>query len=207
MSSSNRSAALIALVVSALALPVVRATTQAQAKPRGGSASSASLDVVRAALDKYKDPIVAIRDGYFSTLACLDFPSPSQEKGAMSYKPGGMGVHFLNMGAVGPKLDSLKPQVLLYEVVGNKLKLAGAEWFMPTEISKTAPMVLGHKLEGPMEGHEPVLPAALHHWDLHVWLWKENANGMFHSTNAGIKCPDTGFGYSIHDKPPKMIMP
>jgi hypothetical protein len=206
MSRSPRIAALVTLTAGALALPMVRSTAQAPPKQRG-TAANASLDVVRAALDKYKDPIVAIRDGYFSTLACIDFPNGGHEKGAMNYKAGGMGVHFLNMAMVGPKLDSLKPQVLLYEVVGDKLKLAGAEWFAPTDIAKTAPTVLGHKLEGPMEGHEPVLPAALHHWDLHVWLWKDNANGMFDPTNASIKCPTTGYGYSFSDKPPKMVMP
>jgi hypothetical protein len=38
---------------------------------------------VRDALAKYADPVVAIRDGYFSTLGCVVYPN------------GGMGVHFL----------------------------------------------------------------------------------------------------------------
>ena len=93
----------------------------------------------------------------------------------MEYKPGAMGVHFINMALVGPKLDSTKPQVLLYEPVGDKLVLAGAEWFVPTDLAKTAPTILGHQLMGPMEGHAPIMPAELHHWDLHVWLWKDES--------------------------------
>jgi hypothetical protein len=46
-----------------------------------------------------------------------------------------------------------------------------------------------------MAGHEPVLPEALHHWDLHVWLWKSNPSGLFSSTNPTVKCPKTGYSF------------
>ncbi|HMA25247.1 MAG TPA: hypothetical protein VKP00_14660, partial [Gemmatimonadaceae bacterium] len=137
----------------------------------------------------------------------VDFPAGGTEHGSMEYKPGAMGVHFINMGLVGPKLDSTKPQVLLYEIVGDKLVLTGAEWFVPTELAKTPPTVLGHKLMGPMEGHAPIMPAELHHWDLHVWLWKNNPNGMFSPTNSAVKCPKTGYAYTFADAPPKMVKP
>ena len=181
----------------------------AQAKPQGSTAdNAAALNAVKAALDKYKDPIVAVREGYLSTLGCVDFPAGGMEHGSMEYKPGAMGVHFINMALVGPKLDSTKPQVLLYEPVGDKLVLTGAEWFVPTELAKTTPTILGHQLMGPMEGHAPVMPAELHHWDLHVWLWKTNPNGMFSATNSAVKCPKTGYGYTFAENaPPKMVKP
>ena len=100
-----------------------------------------------------------------------------------------MGVHFLNMGNVGPTLDPQKPQVLIYEPVGDKLVLAAAEWFMPEQVAGgTAPTIFGQTLYGPMDGHEPIMPAALRHYDLHVWLWKDNPQGVFESTNAAVKC-------------------
>ena len=180
----------------------------AQVKQQGasGAPSAAALAAVRAALDKYKDPIAAVRDGYYSSVGCVDFPGGGSEKGAMEYKPGAMGVHFINMGLVGPKLDSTKPQVLLYEPVGDKLVLAGAEWFVPTQLAKTPPTMLGHQLMGPMEGHAPIMPAELHHWDLHVWLYKNNPNGMFSPTNSTVKCP-AGHPYTFADAPPKMVKP
>lgn len=46
---------------------------RAQAAP-ARTTSDPDLDRVRAALEKYRDPIVAVHDGYFSTLACIDFP-------------------------------------------------------------------------------------------------------------------------------------
>ena len=164
-----------------------------------------NLAAVRAALDKYKDPVAAVRDGYFSTLGCVDYPKGGGGMGQMPYKPGGMGVHFLNPALIGQKLDSLKPQVLLYEPVGNKLELTAAEWFVPTAVSKEAPMIFGTKLDGPMEGHAPVLPVELYHWDLHVWLWKINPNGLMHSTNSTIKCPDGP--YAFHEQAVKLVKP
>jgi hypothetical protein len=163
----------------------------------------ANLAATRAALDKYQDPIAAVRDGYFSTLGCIDYPKGGGGEGLMPYKPGGMGVHFLNPALIGPTLDSLKPQVLIYEPVGDHLKLVAAEWFMPTAISKETPVIFGTKLDGPMEGHAPVLPAELHHWDLHVWLWKANPNGLMHSTNSTVKCPDGP--YTFHETATKMV--
>ena len=197
----------VAAVVAAFAT-AVPAVVGAQAKQQGSAVTNVqAITAVRKALDKYKDPVVAVRDGYYSTLGCVDFPTGGSEHGAMDYKPGAMGVHFINMAYVSPKLDSTKPQVLLYEPVGDKLQLVGAEWFVPTEVSKTPPTVLGHQLMGPMEGHAPIMPAELHHWDLHVWLFKDNPYGMFAPTNSSVKCPKTGYGYSFADAPPKMVKP
>jgi len=163
----------------------------------------ANLVATRAALDKYQDPLVAIRDGYLSTLGCVDFPKGGSGMGEMAYKPGAMGIHFVNMGLIGPKLDSLKPQVLMYEPMGDRLQLVAAGWFVPTAVSPEAPTIFGTKLDGPMEGHAPILPAELHHWDLHVWLWKANPNGLMHSTNPTVKCPPGP--YSFHEMATKMV--
>ena len=151
-------------------------------------ALSPELLATRAALDKYNDPLVAVRDGYFSTVACIDFPHGAVD-GPIEYPPGAMGVHFLNTANIGPKLDPAKPQVLIYEPVGGKLKLVAAEWFMPVAVAgDKAPSILGQTLSGPMAGHEPIMPAELRHYDLHVWLWKNNPKGVFTSTNAAVKC-------------------
>ncbi|MEP6549835.1 MAG: hypothetical protein ABJB95_01560, partial [Gemmatimonadales bacterium] len=145
---------------------------------------------------KYSDPFAAIKDGYFSTLACIDFPTGATD-GNVTYPPGAMGIHFLNPANIGPKLDPTKPQVLIYEPVGNKLVLAGAEWFVPVAAAGVVvPAIFGQTLAGPMDGHEPIMPATLRHYDLHVWLWKNNPRGMFTSTNAALKCTP-GSPYTI----------
>lgn len=192
--------------VTAVFLSLFPAVGSAQMKNPGPGLTPA-LAATRAALDKYKDPMQAVRDGYFSTVACIEFRSDAAGHDHMDYKPGAMGVHFLNPATIGPSLDSLKPQVLMYEPVGDKLVLVGAEWFVPVAVSKTAPTLFGQTLMGPMEGHQPIMPAGLHHWDLHVWLWKDNPNGVFSPTNSNVKCPKTGYGYSFDDAPPKMVQP
>src|SRR3990170_3312727 len=54
--------------------------------------AAAMLDSVRAALRKYQDPVVAIHDGYLSTLGCVEIRQPGGP-GQAAYQPGGMGVH------------------------------------------------------------------------------------------------------------------
>lgn len=182
----NRSHAAAVLLAPAAFVGASPSTTHAQAA--AVSKLSPDLQAAKAALAKYSDPLVAVRDGYFSTLACIDFPKGAKD-GPIEYPPGAMGVHFLNPANIGPVLDPAKPQVLIYEQVGSKLVLTAAEWFMPVEAAGgKAPSIFGQTLYGPMDGHEPIMPASLRHYDLHVWLWKRNPRGIFTSTNAAVKC-------------------
>jgi hypothetical protein len=50
-----------------------------------------------------------------------------------------------------------------------------------------------------MEGHEPLMPRELHHYDLHVWLFKENPAGLFHWTNPAVGC--AGHAYALMEQP------
>jgi len=183
---------MLAVVASLFTIPAHSALAQ----PSATSSPTADLAAAKAALSKYADPFVAIKDGYFSTLACIDFPTGAMD-GTIEYPPGAMGVHFLNAANIGPNLDPTKPQVLIYEPVGNKLVLAGAEWFVPVQVAgSTPPSIFGQTLAGPMDGHEPIMPSTLRHYDLHVWFWKDNPKGMFTSTNASLKCTP-GSPYTI----------
>jgi hypothetical protein len=163
---------------------------------------SPELQRVRAGLERYQDPLVAVREGYFSTVACVEFRKGGE--GTVEYAPGGMGVHFLNLQLLGPALDPAKPQVLIYEPVGDRLRLAAAEWFVPTDVAGgKRPTIFGQELQGPMEGHEPLQPKGLHHYDLHVWLWKHNPAGVYAPTNAAVKCPKGTYSFTEHA--PKLV--
>lgn len=178
------------------------AVAQSDGYSAGPTELSPELQHVRAGLEKYQDPVVAIRDGYFSTLACVEYVKGGA--GSIHYTPGGMGVHFLNLQLIDQKLDPAKPQVLIYEPVGDRLRLAAAEWFVPTEVAGTAhPAIFGQELQGPMEGHVPLQPVGLHHYDLHVWLWKVNPAGVFSPTNPAVKCPKGS--YSFTERAPKLV--
>jgi hypothetical protein len=180
---------IVLMVSTAVLFSATAAVAHAQGTPVKGL--TPELQAARAGLEKYKDPIAAVRDGYFSTVACIDFPQGATD-GTIVYPPGAMGVHLLNTANIGPNLDPAKPQILLYEQVGDKLVLTGAEWFMPVAVAGgTAPQIFGQTLKGPMDGHAPIMPPTLRHYDLHVWLWKNNPRGIFTSTNSAVKCART----------------
>lgn len=162
----------------------------------------AELEQVRSALEKYQDPIMAVHDGYLSTVGCVEYAAGSA--GRAPYPAGGMGVHFLNTALIGPQLDPLRPQVLVYEPDGDKLRLVAAEWFVPLATGiKERPNLFGQSFLGPMEGHHPLMPLGVHHYDLHVWLFKANPAGIFSPTHPDLKCPR--IGYSFAGQPPKLV--
>jgi hypothetical protein len=155
--------------------------------------AKAQLDELKAAMEPFKDPIFAVRSGYFSTLGCVYYAS------------GAMGVHFLNPALLGPEVDPLKPQLLVYEPDGDKLKLVAVEWLVPLATGvKERPVLFGRPFDGPMEGHEPLLPKELHHYDLHAWLFKDNPEGMFHPVNPEVTC-EGKHGYALLEEPPKDV--
>lgn len=193
----GRGIPIIAAAVTLWICPCSSASAQGEKQVAIPAALSPDLDAARAALEKYQDPVLAVHDGYFSTVACVEYTKGGE--GRMDYVPGGMGVHFINLQAIGPTLDPAKPQVLLYEPVGDKLRLVAAEWFVPTNVAgATRPSIFGHELQGPMEGHEPLQPKGLHHYDLHVWFWKNNPAGMFSPTNPALKCPKGSYSFTEH---------
>ncbi len=186
------------VIVAALASGPLTSFARAQTKP-----AEPDLSSVRAALKKYEDPYVAVHDGYFSTVGCVEI-AKAGAVGHMQYKPGAMGVHFLNPATIGPVPDPAKPQVLLYEPDGQKLRLVGAEWFVPLATGvKSRPKLWGHPFDGPMMGHPPLLPMELSHYDLHVWLYKPNPLGTFAPTNPAVKC--AGYVYNVVEEAPMLV--
>jgi len=170
----------------------------------GGPALPPELEQVRAALEKYHDPYVAVRDGYFSTIGCIHYPQPTSGAGRVPYPAGGMGIHFGNLQLIGPVPDPMRPPILIYEPDGDKLRLVAAEWLIPLATGiQEQPTLFGQPFDGPMEGHEPLMPREAHHYDLHVWLWKENPHGLFSPTHPGVKCE--GYGYALAEEAPHLV--
>ena len=164
-------------------------------------ASAADIDAMRQALAKYKDPYVAVRDLYLSTVGCVHYDGMKME-GHMDYPKGGMGIHFVNLTLQGPP-DFEKPNVLIYEPVGGKLELVAAEWLVPLAAVKERPNLFGVPFQGPMEGHEPLIPQGFHHYDLHAWLFKDNPLGMFAPTNPDVSCED--YDFNLMEMPTKLV--
>ncbi len=164
--------------------------------------STAQIEAMRQGLAKYQDPYVAVRDLYLSTVGCVHYDGSTME-GHLNYAKGTMGVHFVNLTIQGPP-DPMKPNVLIYEPVGKELKLVAAEWLVPlTPDTKERPNLMGQPFQGPMEGHEPLIPQGFLHYDLHAWLFKDNPLGMFSPTNPDVSCEDSDF--SLMEMPTKLV--
>lgn len=170
------------LIRIAVALGVLGAAAVAITAVAGaGSSVNADLAKLRAATAKYHSLARAQADGYsIANEPCVASPD------------GTMGVHAVNGPLIGdPAIDPLRPEVLIYAPGPNgKLRLVGVEYFKVDADQNLAtdddrPSVFGMPFDGPMEGHNPFMPR---HYDLHVWVWHHNPNGMFSMWNPKVSC-------------------
>jgi hypothetical protein len=129
---------------------------------------------VRTATEKYKDPAVAIADGYVP-MPCVSGPGS-----------GAMGIHFAKQAHFEDGVvDVAKPEALMYEPQADgSLELLGVEF-----IIFTGPTVLmGHLFHfvgAPNRyGLDPF-------YELHVWAWRPNPSGTFADFNPAVSCDAT----------------
>lgn len=144
------------------------------------STQSRDLAAVRAATAKYHNEAKAIADGFHATDECVAIPGV-----------GAMGYHYVNFKLFGQPLDVGKPAALIYQPNGNGgRKLVAVEYFTVDEDQDLStdddkPSLFGVEFDGPMEGHEEGMPV---HYDLHVWVWQHNPDGMFEQWNPAGSC-------------------
>jgi hypothetical protein len=162
------------------------ALDRAAAATADGAAEHRAFADVRAATAKYHRVEAALADGYVNTGECVASPA------------GGMGIHFVNpplMGAPAPTgdaaFDPTRPEVLVYEPQKNGgLRLVAVEylvWRTPWDAAHPGrvPTFLGQPFDESFGEHAHGLPD---HYELHVWLWRHNPNGMFAAWNPKVSC-------------------
>ena len=125
------------------------------------------LALAGSATAKYHSVEAAEADGYIS----IDFCEP------------GEGCHWLNPSYVDGTFDAEHPEILLYAPGENgKLRLVAVEYIAPI------PLLPGGAPEGftgdEDEWREDTEGAGL--WELTVWLWLHNPNGMFEQHNPRV---------------------
>lgn len=179
-----------------------------------------TLADIRAATLKYSDVEVALAEGYMRDPGDI---CETADMMGMPAESGAMGIHFfrpdlLGITAVEPRVDGnglhvdfLQPSVLIYEpdAEGN-LHLVAVEnlVFMKawhdagnTETPKFHGVAYDEMQDDPAtpdvdEGHmfEP-------HYDRHVWLYRENPNGVFAQFNPDVTCEfhTGGHGHDTSD--------
>ena len=133
------------------------------------------IKLVRQATARYHSTTQAIRAGYEGDGHCVEVPGL-----------GGMGYHWANEDLVDPVFDPANPEVLLYEPDKNgNLKLVGVEYIV-INVGQDRPHFGDHPFD--IDGVPPLMDEEVPHWSLHVWLYKENPNGMFAPFNPKVSC-------------------
>lgn len=165
----------------ATALTAVSASAVVAAGTTGSAAGSAPSDgrgvaAVRNATEQFHDVDAATAAGYVPVGHCEELPGT-----------GAMGVHYLHPGlASDSRLVPTRPEVLLYEPTQDGLVLVGVEYFIAEEAVRGGhPSVQGRRLNGPMAGHTPQMPT---HYDLHLWVWRDNPAGLSADWNPAVSC-------------------
>ncbi len=214
------------LAVSALALAASGAmahqmTTEVSARIDASSTPEAgelSLAEVRAATERFRDVKVALAEGY------LREPTNMCETASMMNMPrelGGMGIHFFRPDLLGitappnPQVDGngthtnfSQPSILIYDphadgslglvAVENLVFIKGWEAAGNTDAPSFHGVAFDTMQDDPAtaideaHGFEP-------HYDRHVWLYRENANGVFAQFNPTVTCEHHKNGAAYDD--------
>jgi len=144
--------------------------------------SSALVAVVRQATERFRDPAVAIAEGYGLQFGCVTGPDA-----------GAMGMHFVNFPLVADgEIDATRPEIVIYEPLPDgRLRLIGADFLVLADTwaakhpNAGPPELMGqlfHYFESPNRFGLPAF------YTLHVWAWKDNPNGTFVNWHPNVSC-------------------
>jgi hypothetical protein len=143
-----------------------------------GAASAAEMaganpfaDHVRTANDRFSDVAVAVAEGY-SPIPC-----------ASGYDGGAMGIHYVNPDYLKDGvLDVKHPEAIMYEPQPDgKMQLVAVEY-----ITFKGPAALGGHLFSFESAPNPYGLDPF--YELHVWAWRENPEGMYADMNPNVSC-------------------
>ena len=162
------------------------AATAHETETASGGAATHSRDGAGRQLAALKKSLAAYQDVHVAEAAGFIPVS-----GCEVSDDGGMGVHYLNPARAAQAPDATKPSILLYEpTTDGSMRLLGAEWFQAdadqdVHTDADRPTLFGQPFDGPMPGHNPMMPV---HYDLHVWLFDSNPDGVFAPWNPSVDC-------------------
>lgn len=169
--------------------------------------SEPDLAVVRVATDRYRDVNVALAEGYIRD------PMNICDTAEMMGRPaelGVMGIHYVRpdllgitappnprVNGTGTHTDFTRPAILIYEPQADgSLQLVAVENLVFIAAWEAAgntarPAFMGRPYDR-MEDDPATAVDEAHmfepHYDLHVWLYRENPNGLFAQFNPNATC-------------------
>jgi hypothetical protein len=139
---------------------------------------------VRRATRPFQDVQAAIAQGYaaFADKDGLCVAQPGQ---------GAMGICYLNGGLIDAVLDPRQPEALMYEPQRDgRLELVGVEYIVFQDAWDAAhpqpPVLFGHPFHLVRAPNRYNVPAF---YELHLWVWEHNRNGLFNDWNPAVHCP------------------
>jgi hypothetical protein len=199
-----RSAAYVLLMAAFLGVSAILLTAPAGS---GAVPAEVSLEAVRSATERFRDVEVALADGYIRD------PMNICDTAEMMGKPaeyGVMGIHYFRpdlLGITGPPdprvsgtgthTDFLRPSILIYEPQADgSLELVAVENLVFIEAWEAAGKKGRPSFQGVEFNHMRDDPATAldeahmfePHYDLHVWLYRDNPRGMFEQFNPNASC-------------------
>lgn len=191
--------------------------TPASAPESASAAAEPTLDDVRAATERFQDVDVALAEGYMRDP--MDLCDTAEMMG-MPAELGAMGIHFFRpdllgvagppegrIGGTGTHTDFLSPAVLIYEPQADgSLELVAVENLVFLQAWEAAGLGGPPSFQGvPWDRMEddPATPTdEAHmfepHYDRHVWLYRENPNGVFAQFNPTVTCEHHTGGAEHH---------
>ncbi len=186
----------------------VPAAARAERPSKASSAAlTSTIEAVRRATERFKDVNVALKAGYVRDPMdmCMVAPMEGQPR-----QLGGMGIHFfrpdlLQLTATSPRVagkgthtDFTSPGVLVYEPEADgRLSLVAVENLVfvdawNAEGHKTPPEFAGNQYYRMVDNPEtPDVDEAhgfMPHYELHMWLYRDNPNGLFAPFNPDVTC-------------------
>ncbi len=138
-------------------------------------AVSPLVERVRAATAQYRDPEVAMANGYMPGL-CVSGPNH-----------GAMGVHFINASLLGKDVSPDTPEALIYEPSKDgRMRLVGVEFItFASDWVDEVPVMDGHLFHYAGAPNRYGIPPF---YQLHVWAWRDNPDGTFSDWNRRVSC-------------------
>jgi hypothetical protein len=176
-------------------------------RPVSSPSREPSLKEVRAATERFRDVKVAVAEGYVRD------PGNMCDAAEMMGRPkelGVMGVHYFRpdlLGITGPPnprvsgtgthTDFNKPSILIYEPqADSSLQLVAVENLVFIKAWEAAgnsapPSFQGVKYDTMVDDPKTEVDEAHMfepHYDRHVWIYRDNPNGVFAQYNPNVTC-------------------
>jgi hypothetical protein len=181
--------------------------SNAPTPPSAPGPGEPTLAEVRRVTERFRDVNVALAEGYIRD------PFDMCETAEMMGRPaalGAMGIHFFRpdlLGITGPPsprvsgtgthTDFRRPSILIYEPQANgSLELVAVENLVFADAWRAAghterPTFLGVPFDAMADDPNTTVDEAHMfepHFDRHVWIYRENPNGVFTPLNPAVTC-------------------